>query len=1464
MDTLRLLLVIAATACLPPATRAQTNLPAATLAEQIESARRQLEARVGTNRPVNFEQSVRATAERAYYSPKFAAAVQAGNTNALLQLFREFPDLMDSRTLDNPTVHGKAPLTIAAERGDLPMVDFLLRRKAHPDAVSAESSWPFAGSPIPWRGGPPGCVPQRNTPLHAAARAGRVAVVERLLVGGATVDVRDTSGQTALSGCLGRMVIPPGFPRPSTPPLDPAGYELQLQVVRVLLRHRAQVLLSPNSSYGSDPLSIVANSGKAELFDLLLSNSLPPALTVTNRNAPRETLLHTATRTGRTNALAALLAQRPRPDLARTNAAGLTPLQLTAGSLSDPFNTAVQPFYTGYPNSPFRTPEGNRLACAELLLAAGAELDVFSAAGLDRAAELRQLLARTPGAAAIPDARGRTPLHWAVLARATSAVEILLTNHATVNAADSRGATALHFATGAADLPLLTRLLAAGADVHAADATGQTALHHAARLATSEPLQALLRAGAKPDARDRAGKTPLDVAADANLMENIRRLSDAAPKGSAQARELSAAAFLSAAARGNLSSLTNWLAQGIAVNVRDPRGFTALRLAVDAGHVGLLPVLLQAGADLNLADTNGVTAMMSSVASRRSALDERLLTTAAPALSQREATLPERLRTPALTPAADPLLWLLANGADLARTNLQGQTALFYLPPVELDYHFRGAFDQLRQTTVLARFLVQRGANPDARDVAGRTPLHRALFDGDLVRAFALLEAGANLEAADRRGRTAIHHAIAGLGYAREIARPDVVQYVGTAREKNIGPILSFVVANGADMRRADAQGRTPLHTLLVERPVESVYFANLLLTNQHGAALVRTLDYSNSLPAHLAFANLAGAASVEHTRLAIRLALPVIDLAVGDAQGRNLLHLAAVAPHLWPPTGGRFEVPRPTFFPPGGLPGDLAKEWPELLEKLAANRLLVRGTDTVGDTPLHVAARHNHGELARLLLDRGADADVHTRNRKSETPFAIATASHSEGRPSSVALLFLKAGIKPEARNTESPPAASGTPGTSVVWPEPVANAMRTNFLAFVQAGQWERVDEWLRENPTLATVTNQGFVPLRAAALAGQTIVVERLRAAGARDLVTAALLGWTNMVASLLAEQPARAAEVTGTYPLLHWAVQHGQPATARLILARLQPPLAADHYGLSARYHARTNGHLELLDLLKAHGDTFTLFDAIELRDAALAQQVLARTPASVNQPNGFTEPPLFLATMANDLPLVKLLLAAKADPNQRSSFNPFFPVPSSPTNTPANLPLLSRGSSRNPPSPADNLPLHWAAWTNALEIGRLLLDHGAEVDAVTVIGATPLHYAVDQGHRAFAELLVSRKAQVNFLPTRLAQRPWMTAPAMVPVRTALHIAVGRGRVDLVRWLLERGADTELADGMGLSSRDLAARYFPRQPSFGLGPPRHGTPPGMIRPWSHSPPVPDADRAAIQNLLREHRRKAMEMK
>jgi ankyrin repeat protein len=57
--------------------------------------------------------------------------------------------------------------------------------------------------------------------------------------------------------------------------------------------------------------------------------------------------------------------------------------------------------------------------------------------------------------------------------------------------------------------------------------------------------------------------------------------------------------------------------------------------------------------------------------------------------------------------------------------------------------------------------LVRAGARVDADDgVTGATPLHMAARRGNAVVAKALLECGANLEARDRRGDTPLKRAI--------------------------------------------------------------------------------------------------------------------------------------------------------------------------------------------------------------------------------------------------------------------------------------------------------------------------------------------------------------------------------------------------------------------------------------------------------------------------------------------------------------------------------------------------------------------------------------------------------------------------------------------------------------------------------------------------------------------------------
>ena len=87
------------------------------------------------------------------------------------------------------------------------------------------------------------------------------------------------------------------------------------------------------------------------------------------------------------------------------------------------------------------------------------------------------------------------------------------------------------------------------------------------------------------------------------------------------------------------------------------------------------------------------------------------------------------------------------------------------------------------------RTLLARGADPDARDEDGRTPIFSAVLGGSVALLGLLLESKADVNARDTRGATALH-----------IAAEEVLPEAAT-----------LLIGRGADVNLQDEEGNTPL-----------------------------------------------------------------------------------------------------------------------------------------------------------------------------------------------------------------------------------------------------------------------------------------------------------------------------------------------------------------------------------------------------------------------------------------------------------------------------------------------------------------------------------------------------------------------------------------------------------------------------------------------------------------------------
>ena len=145
-----------------------------------------------------------------------------------------------------------------------------------------------------------------------------------------------------------------------------------------------------------------------------------------------------------------------------------------------------------------------------------------------------------------------------------------------------------------------------------------------------------------------------------------------------------------------------------------------------------------------------------------------------------------------LQPPSGLIPRLVAEGADIEATDRAGRTPL----------HFAAQYGRNADLVIA---LLAAGADPGPRDEDHQTPLHRAAAfsdDADVLKA--LLEAGAAHHARDTRNRTPLHLA---------------------AREGRFAGVTALLAA-GADIEARDEDGATPFHLAIARNDAAEVVAA--------------------------------------------------------------------------------------------------------------------------------------------------------------------------------------------------------------------------------------------------------------------------------------------------------------------------------------------------------------------------------------------------------------------------------------------------------------------------------------------------------------------------------------------------------------------------------------------------------------------------------------------------------------
>ncbi|MFC1792774.1 ankyrin repeat domain-containing protein, partial [Planctomycetota bacterium] len=512
----------------------------------------------------------------------------------------------------------------------------------------------------------------------------------------------------------------------------------------------------------------------------------------------------------------------------------------------------------------------------------------------------------------------------------TDRVKDFIEGGGSVDTADARGWTPLHWAAAGNHRNIAELLVSNGANINAVeDEWSQiTPLFVAAQKSSIDVAKYLIAHGANVNCTEDYPWTPLQRAAyhSKEMVELL--LANGADVDGGKWTALHSALDVQ---RFDIAELL--LAKGADVNARDGKGRTPLHYAgwhTSPNNIEIAELLLSKGADIDAKSDSGKTALSNAIGWGYTEMAELL----------RKHGASESLHDVATTGDIDKVRRLISEGADINAKDEKGQTPLHLVA--------------LAGRTEIIELLVAKGADINVKsNTWDTTPLIAALRSGHEDIAKVLIAKGADVNARALGNYTSLHWAAC-----------------NRARMTGATDIMKLLLAKGADIEARQEHDATPLACATFDGNTESARF---LIEN--GANIEAKLNDGETTP-------LLRAVSQQHVETA-KLLLDKGANIHATWRGLSAIYVAMLGDRLSNRKSDRemvkLLIDRGLESPPIHLAaffGDLQE-----LKNCLNEETNVDEQDAAGYTPLHCAVCGDHMDVVKFLLSNGANVNAKTTN---------------------------------------------------------------------------------------------------------------------------------------------------------------------------------------------------------------------------------------------------------------------------------------------------------------------------------------------------------------------------------------------------------------------------------------------------------------------------------------------------